>query len=147
MSYDIVLEQTYPYPPERVWRAMTDSAALAEWLMPNDFEPRIGHKFRFRSKPMPGWRGFVECEVIEVLAPRRLAYTWLGDADWKAPTIVRWTLAPVEGGTRLRLEHTNLQEPWGRALQAMLSQGWKGMLETKIVRVIERLGPEESKIK
>jgi uncharacterized protein YndB with AHSA1/START domain len=140
MSYDITLEQTYPYPPDRVWRALADSAALAAWLMPNDFEARVGHKFQFRAKPMHGWRGFVECEVLEVVAPLRLAYTWLGDADWKAPTIVRWTLEPIEGGTRLRLEHTNLQEPWGRELQAMLSQGWKKMLAEKIVCVMEQLG-------
>jgi len=139
MSCDVVMEQTYAHPVDRVWQALTDSAALAEWLMPNDFEPRVGHKFQFRAKPMPGWRGFVECEVIEVDAPRRLAYTWLGDEDWQAPTTVRWTLEPVEGGTRLRLEHTGLQEPWGRALQAMLSQGWKKMIEEKIVRVMERL--------
>ena len=139
MIYDITLEQTYPHPPERVWRALTDSAALADWLMPNDFEPLVGHKFQFRAKPMPGWRGFVECEVTEVVALRRLVYTWLGDADWQAPTIVRWTLEPVEGGTRVRLEHTNLQDPWGRELQGVLSQGWKKMLEERIVRVIERL--------
>lgn len=139
MSYDIALEQTYLYPPERVWRALTDSAALADWLLPNDFEPRVGHKFQFRSKPMPGWRGFVECEVIEVVAPRRLAYTWLGEPAWQEPTVVRWTLEPIEGGTRLRLEHTNLQEPWGRELQAMLSQGWKKMLAEKIVRVMEQM--------
>jgi uncharacterized protein YndB with AHSA1/START domain len=139
MTLDIVLEQTYPFSPERVWRALTDPAALAEWLMPNDFEPRVGHKFQFRSKPMPGWRGYVECEVIEVAPPRRLAYTWLGDADWQAPTIVRWTLEPTDGGTLLRLEHTNLQEPWGRELQAMLSQGWKKMLSEKLMRVVERL--------
>ncbi len=138
MSFDVVLEQTYPYPPERVWRALTDSDALGQWLMPNDFEARVGHKFQFRSKPMPGWRGFVECEVIEVVAPLRLAYTWLGDADWQEPTIVRWTLEPIEGGTRLRLEHSNLQEPWGRELQAMLSQGWKKMIAEKIVRVMEQ---------
>ena len=138
MSFDITLEQTYPHPPERVWRALTDSTALAAWLMPNDFEARVGHKFQFRATPMPGWRGFVECEVIEVVAPLLLAYTWLGDEDWQAPTIVRWTLEPIEVGTRLRLEHTNLQEPWGRALQAMLSQGWKKMLAEKIVRVMEQ---------
>jgi len=144
MSYDITLERTYPHPPERVWQALTDSAALAEWLMPNDFEPRVGHRFQFRAKPMPGWRGFVECEVTEVEAPRRLVYTWLGDADWQAPTTVCWTLEPIETGTRLRLEHTNLQDPWGQELHAMLSQGWKKMVEEGIVRVLERLASEET---
>ena len=141
MSHDIRIVQTYPFPPEQIWRALTDSASLAEWLMPNDFEPRVGHRFQFRSTPMPGWRGFVECEVIEIEAPRRLAYTWRGDADWKEPTIVRWTLEPIAGGTQLLLEHTNLQEPWGRELQAMLGQGWKKMLEKKLRGVLDRSSP------
>jgi uncharacterized protein YndB with AHSA1/START domain len=33
----IVHEVVYAHPPGRVWRALTDSAALADWLMPNDF--------------------------------------------------------------------------------------------------------------
>jgi uncharacterized protein YndB with AHSA1/START domain len=53
-AYDVVIELQYPCPPERVWRALTDSAALTDWLMPNDFVPKLGRKFQFRSKPMPG---------------------------------------------------------------------------------------------
>jgi uncharacterized protein YndB with AHSA1/START domain len=138
MSEEIRIEQTYPVPPERVWHALTDREALAQWLMPNDFEPRLGCRFRFQSRPMPGWRGFVECEVVELEPPRRLAYTWVGDEHWKEPTLVRWTLEPIAGGTLLRLEHTNLQEPWGRELAAMLSQGWRSMLEKKLRAALER---------
>jgi hypothetical protein len=47
MSGLVILEVIYPYPVERVWRALTDSRALAKWLLPNDFEPRLGHKFSF----------------------------------------------------------------------------------------------------
>ena len=43
-----------PHPPEDVWLALTDPQALAEWLMPNNFEPVAGHKFRFHVDPMPG---------------------------------------------------------------------------------------------
>lgn len=136
MNYDVRLEQLYPFPPERVWHALTDSAALAQWLMPNDFVPRIGHRFQFRSTPMPGWRGFVQCEVIKLEPPRKLAYTWIGDDDWVEPSIVQWTLEPRGTGTLLRLEHTGLQEPWGRELQAMLQQGWKKMLEKKLPEVV-----------
>ena len=139
MSHEIRIEQTYPFPPERVWRALTESAALAEWLMPNNFEPRVGHKFQFRSEAMPGWRGFVDCEVIEVEPLHRLAFTWLGDDDWVAPTVVRWTLEPRDGGTLLRLEHTELKDPWGAALHAMFSQGWKKMLDKKLAAVLAKL--------
>lgn len=142
MSHDVIVEQTYAFPPERVWRALTDSAAMAEWLMPNDFLPRVGHKFQFRGKPMPGWRGFVECEVIEVVPPIQLAFTWVGDDDWKEPSIVRWTLEPVSGGTHVRLVHSNLQGPWATEVRGMLSAGWNKMLKERLLSLLERLANE-----
>src|SRR5262249_17808941 len=44
---NIVLNTVYPQPPERVWRALTTPEELAQWLMPNDFAPKVGHKFQF----------------------------------------------------------------------------------------------------
>ena len=108
MKRAVGMERDYPYPPERVWRALTDSRALAEWLMPNDFQPRVGHKFQFNVGPQWGWRGYVDCVVLEIDEPRRLAYSWEGDPK-HPPTVVTWTLTPIEGGTRLRLEHTGFQ--------------------------------------
>src|SRR5439155_22586591 len=102
---EIVLDAIYPHPPDRVWRALTDREELALWLMPNDFAPVVGHKFQFRAKPQWGWRGFVECEVMEVIPPRRLTYTWQGDEGGRPMTVI-WTLEPAEGGgTRLTLAH------------------------------------------
>ncbi len=75
MKRDIKLEAVYPYPPERVWRALTDSQAMADWLMDNDFKPEVGHKFRFTAPDSRGWRGYVDCEVLEVDPPRKLSYT------------------------------------------------------------------------
>jgi uncharacterized protein YndB with AHSA1/START domain len=100
----------YPHPPERVWRALTDPAALSEWLLPTDFRPQPGHRFRFRNRvgrngrPDPGSETICG-EVIAVDGPHRLAYTWQGERDAE-PTLVTWTLEPVEGGTRLLLTHT-----------------------------------------
>jgi uncharacterized protein YndB with AHSA1/START domain len=126
---DIVVEQIYPYPVERVWLALTDSRALADWLMQNDFKPVVGHKFQFRSQPQGNWNGLVDCEVIEVNEPRSLAYTWKGGTLAK-PTTVRYTLEPAEGGTRVRLEHTGFEGPDGMMLSEMLSNGWKTKIMT-----------------
>ena len=41
----IVLERTLPHPPEKVWRALTEQPLIEDWLMRNDFQPRLGHKF------------------------------------------------------------------------------------------------------
>lgn len=54
---------------------------------------------------MPGWRGIVDCEVLEVDAPRLLRYSRTGD-EGAAPTFVAYRLEPAAGGTRFTWEHT-----------------------------------------
>jgi uncharacterized protein YndB with AHSA1/START domain len=132
MSYDIHIEQSYDAPVERVWQALTSSDSLAEWLMPNDFKAEVGHRFRFTGKPMPGWRGFVECEVIEVDPPRKLAFTWLGDEDWTRPTLVTFQLRDMGSQTLLIFDHTGFVDPWGKSASDMLSGGWKGILQKRL---------------
>jgi uncharacterized protein YndB with AHSA1/START domain len=136
---DIKLDIVYPYPPGRVWRALTDPEALGEWLMPNDFQTKLGHKFQFKVSPKPrGWRGIVDCEVLELETERRLSYSWEGDPRYR-PTIVTWILEPVEGGTRLRLEHTGFRGLGGFFLKMLLGRGWGGMLKTTLPAVIARI--------
>src|SRR5713226_5579711 len=109
MKREVTLEVIYPYPPDRVWRALTDRRVLAEWLLPNSFVPRVGHRFHF-VRPVPGSDGeVIECEVIDLQPPFRLAYTWQAPSD-RAPSVVTWILQPVAGGTRLRLAHTRADE-------------------------------------
>ena len=138
MKGAVILEQVYPHPPERVWRAIADSKELAEWLMPNDFQPKVGHQFQFNAGPQWGWRGYVDCEVLEVDEPRRLSYTWQGDAK-HPPTVVTWILTPVPGGTLLRLEHTGFRGIRGWIDQWILGSGWKGKLRKGVAAVLARL--------
>jgi hypothetical protein len=30
---------------------------IEEWLMKNDFQPVVGHRFNFRTTPMAHWNG------------------------------------------------------------------------------------------
>ena len=140
MKRDLHFEETYPFPPERVWRALTDSAAIGDWLMPNDFKPVVGHKFQFRAKPQPGWDGIVTCEVIEVEPPRSLAYTWTSNAG--LDTVVRYTLVPVAGGTRLTLDHTGFRGAKALMISFMMGSGWKGIVHKHIRAVVERFNDE-----
>ncbi len=109
MLRDLKTEVFYPHPPQRVWQVLTNRRALAAWLMDNDFEPRVGHKFRFQTQSLPGLEGTVNCEVIELDEPKRLSYTW-HDSLMPYPSIVTWTLTPVDGGTRLHLEHQGVRQ-------------------------------------
>ena len=105
-----------PHSPEKIWRALTTSALIADWLMENDFEPEIGRKFQFRAKPMPGWKGITNCEVIEAEPPARLVYSWGDGSESESglKTIVTWTLTPTPGGTLVRMEQSGFR-PAGRA--------------------------------
>lgn len=119
MKRDLRFEAVYPYPPERVWRALTDRGELGRWLMRNDFEARPGHQFQFHDKPRPGFSGAVNCEVIEIEPPSRLAYKWVSEG---LNTIVRFSLEPASGGgTRLILEHSGFDGAGGMMISALLS--------------------------
>lgn len=136
MKRDLRFEASYPHPPEKVWRALTDSNAIAQWLMPNNFEAKLGHKFMFTSKPHPGWDGKTYCEVTELDPPRRLAYSWKGGP---LDTVVRWTLEPTADGTRLVLEHTGFQGIKALMVSAIMGSGWKGIVSKNILAVLDAM--------
>jgi uncharacterized protein YndB with AHSA1/START domain len=46
----VLIERELPHPPEKVWRALTQSALIEEWLMKNDFEPVIGASLPFEHR-------------------------------------------------------------------------------------------------
>lgn len=136
MTDSIKREIDLPQPREDVWRALTDSATLAEWLMPNDFEPRVGHRFTFRTEPNPraGFDGIVRCEVLECVPPSQLVYSWtspFGD------TQVTYRLEPQGDGTRLLFEHSgfDLSQPWSETAIKGAGAGWTRMLE-KLAEVV-----------
>lgn len=126
MKREVRLDVIYPHPPERVWKAITDRDALQKWLMPNDFQPRLGHRFQFlKDAPDKRNRRVIHCEVVELDAPHRLAFTWRSEPDGP-PDLVSWTLEPVEAGTRLRLEHIAVE---GLApFQAHFDPRWQSRL-------------------
>lgn len=157
-------EARYPQPPSEVWRALTDPEALAKWLLPNDFQPTLGHKFEFRSQD---GKHRIACEVLEVEEGKRLSFTWENKGENQAENkgenkedggadeplaVVSWTLQPDDdGGTRLSLEHRVLEEAepyvlietgmnWRNALRAMA-----GRMPVPIVYVQDE--PEEAKLR
>ena len=134
----IVVERTMPHPPARVWRALTQSHLIEDWLMKNDFQPVVGHRFTFRATPVPGWSGITHCEVTEVDEPRRLAYRW-GDgteSESGLQTLVTWTLTPAGDGTHVRMEHSGFRPQDEGGYQGM-SGGWP-----RIVGGLERVAGE-----
>ena len=127
----------FPHAPERVWEALTTSDAIARWLMPNDFAPRVGHQFTFQTNPMPAlnFDGVCHCEVTACEPPRLLAYTWRGGS---LDTRVTYRLEPGSEGTRLHFEHSgfDLSDPAQEGAYRGL-QGWNQALDVSLRREIE----------
>jgi uncharacterized protein YndB with AHSA1/START domain len=131
----IVVEKLLPHPPEKIWRALTQSELIAQWLMPNDFAPRVGHRFQFKTKPMGDWDGVVHCEVLACEPLRLLRYSWQGGSAANPgcgsllDSVVTWTLTAREDGTHVRMEHDGFHVPANQSAYDAMSPGWARVLD------------------
>jgi uncharacterized protein YndB with AHSA1/START domain len=113
----VVVEREMPYPPEKLWRALT------EWLMKNDFKPVTGHRFNLRGD----WGGVLDCEVLAVVPNRTLSYTWdfaHDDATYSLKSVVTFTLTPTRTGTHLRMEQSGFRPDQKQAFGGA-KHGWQ----------------------
>jgi len=127
----LVIEREMPHPPEKIWRALTQGPLIEEWLMKNDFQPVVGHRFNFRAEPMPHWNGVTDCQVLLVEAYERLSYTWHASGEEAArglKTVVTWTLTPVTGGTRARMEQSGFRAEEDAHNYQGANYGWQRFL-------------------
>jgi uncharacterized protein YndB with AHSA1/START domain len=124
----VIHEVHYSHRIESIWQVITDPAAIAAWLMPNDFAPVVGHRFRLDARPM---LGLIEGEVLEVEPPRFLRCRWMIEG---ASTTLIIRLEGDETGTLLRLEHIGLpSDP-----RAGFDGGWGDKLRHDVELVLSR---------
>ena len=128
----VVIERVFPHAPEKVWRALTESPLVAQWLMKNDFEPEVGRKFQLRAPAAPNWNGIIDCEVLVVEPMKRLSYSW---GTLGLESVVLFTLTPADGGTELRMEHSGFGADQQQAYKGA-QYGWQRFLGA-LERVLE----------
>ena len=124
----VVVEREMPHPPEKIWRALTQSHLIEEWLMKNDFKPDPGHRFNLTAD----W-GAVDGQVETVDPNKTLSYTW-ETKDLRS--VVTWTLTPTGTGTILRMEQSGFradQQPYYRGAAV----GWERFFSA-LEEVLER---------
>jgi uncharacterized protein YndB with AHSA1/START domain len=124
----VVIEREIPFPPEKIWRALTQPHLIEEWLMKNDFKPVVGQGFKLSAD----W-GSVECQVQAVEPNRTLSYTW---AAMGLESVVTWTLTPAGAGTHLRMEQSGFRPDQEQAFNGA-RYGWQrffGKLEQVLAK-------------
>ena len=113
----VVVEREMSYPPEKIWRALTQPHLMEEWLMSTDFKPVVGEGFTLRGD----W-GSVDCKVLEVEPHKALSYTW---EAMGLESVVTWTLTATSTGTHLRMEQSGFRPDQEQAYQGA-KYGWQG---------------------
>jgi uncharacterized protein YndB with AHSA1/START domain len=112
----VVVAREFPYPPEKLWRALTQPHLIEAWLMKNDFLPVAGHRFNLRAD----W-GSVACQVEQVEPHKTLSYTW---SAYGVETVVTWTLEATGTGTHLTMAQAGFRLDQEQAYQGA-QFGWQ----------------------
>ena len=122
--------------PEKVWRALTDPALLAQWLLPVvDLQLEPGAAFTFTAPPQPGWDGTVSCTFLVIEPQKKLSYRWV--VGFGLDTVVTFTLMPTPSGTRLCLVQSGFK-PDQKQNAGGARYGWKRM-GGKLVDLLARM--------
>jgi uncharacterized protein YndB with AHSA1/START domain len=130
-------------PIARVWTVLTGEGLVAEWLGCLGYRAQLGAVFHMQTDPAKRAAGDVtgatHCEVLALEAPHRFAFSWFLPGTPR--TTVDITLAPQDGGTRVRLVHGG----WDQfdaadiaAIRGALEGGWGGFVLPQLKRVAER---------
>ena len=131
----IAFELDLPHPPEKVWRALTDPALLAEWLLPViAFKLEPGAAFTFKTQRYLGWDGVVNCQMLEFEPQRKLRYTWTVPF---LDTVVTFTLKPSATGTGLVIVQSGFKTEQKREFGGA-RYGWN-MMGGKLVELLARI--------
>jgi uncharacterized protein YndB with AHSA1/START domain len=126
----VTVERDIPFPPEKIWRALTEPHLIAEWLMKNDFALDVGRRFK-----LTGDWGSVDCEVLEIEPNRSLSYSWNAMG---LESTVTFTLTKTGTGTRLRMDQAGFRTDQEQAFRGA-QYGWQ-----KFFANLERLLAKES---
>jgi uncharacterized protein YndB with AHSA1/START domain/uncharacterized protein YciI len=128
----ILAEVEIAAPPERVFRALTQSDEIVRWWGSPDAyrteswtaDLRVGGSWKADGRGSDGASFTVGGVFLEVDPPRRLVQTWKSDWD-PGETTLTYQLVASDGGTRLTLRHEGFAEAESCEDHA---RGWEAVL-------------------
>lgn len=93
--------------PELAWRTLTEPDRVVLWLTDAVDVGRVGDAYLLDF----GDGSLVRGRILAVEPGRSFSHTWAWeDAEATEVTTVTWTLEPMLGGTRIRLQHDGWAE-------------------------------------
>ncbi|MEO7221938.1 MAG: SRPBCC domain-containing protein [Devosia sp.] len=112
----VVVEREISFPPEKIWRALTQPHLIEEWLkMKPDFSAQVGQTYKLTAD----W-GAIEGRVLKSEPHTSLSYTW---SAFGLESVVTYTLTPTPKGTLLRVEQSGFPTSMEFAYQGA-QQAW-----------------------
>lgn len=129
----LTITRKLPAPPERCFRAWTDSEALKRWFGPGaaevvlaETDPRVGGRYRLVMRSPGGEEHDVSGEFREVVANRKLVFTWAWRSTPERQSLVTIEFVPAGGATAMTLTHEQFAD---EAARDRHHQGWIGALD------------------
>ena len=138
----IVIERTYNAPVGKVWKAITDKDEMKQWYFDLDeFQAEPGFEFQFYGEGKQGAKFLHLCKVIEVIAKKKLTYSWRYDG-YEGNSFVTFELFEEGNKTRLKLSHKGLESfpvtPNNDFAKENFTEGWTYIIDTGLKEFVEK---------
>ena len=129
----LTITRKLPAPPDRCFRAWTDPEGLKRWFGPDKVEvllaetdPRVGGRYRVVMRAPGGEEHDVSGEFREVVANRKLVFTWSWRGTPERQSLVTIEFMPEGATTALTLTHEQFAD---EAARDRHRHGWTGSLD------------------
>ena len=122
-----VIERIFDAPAAKVWKAITNNDDMRQWYFNlAEFKPEVGFRFSFTGQGNDGVKYVHLCEIMEVVAEKKLAYSWRYE-NYEGNSLVTFELFVEGNKTRLKLTHAGIETfaANGKDFQKeSFAQGW-----------------------
>lgn len=118
------------HPIHHVWDAIATSKGINGWLMPNTFQPIVGHDFTMSA----GGFGESPCTVTEIVTLEKVAFDWA--KDWQLTMLVdkiddhTTVFKMIHSGWDDNIE-TEFNQPH-TVVRGLMEEGWENIVNEKL---------------
>ena len=108
-SKAIIVEAIFNSSAEKIWKAISDKNEMKKWYFDlAEFKAELGFKFEFTGGPAPERQYIHRCQITEVVAEKKLAYSWCYDG-YDGYSLVSFELFAQGNATRIKLSHSGIE--------------------------------------